>query len=117
LQHTEDDESGDLVKTRRRWSVLKCLYEVLCKTRLDVPRYIDSDFEVAMSMIEKGFGKTGDANDLLDWVESKLVRKAVSLDNVAYWEDLLEKAKKGELTQEEAMKVPFMENLVKKYGF
>jgi hypothetical protein len=117
LEHREDDESEDLTKTGMRWSILKCLHEVLCNTRLDMPRSIDSDLEVAMSMIEKGSGKTKDANDLLDWVESKLIGKAISMDNIAYWENLLEKTKKGQLTQEEASKVPFMENQIKKYGF
>jgi len=105
------------MKTGGRWSILKCLHEILCNTRLDVPHSIDSDLEVAMSIIEKGSAKIRDTNDLLDWVESKLVGKAISLDNIVYWEDLLKKAKKGELTREEVIKVPFMENLIKKYGF
>jgi hypothetical protein len=82
-----------------------------------MPQSIDSDLEVALSMIEKRSSKTEDANDLLDWVESKLIGKAISMDNIAYWENLLEKTRKGELTGEEAKRVPFMENLIKKYGF
>jgi hypothetical protein len=117
LQHREGDEIEDLAKTGMRWSVLKCLHEVLCNTRLDMPDSINSDLEVAISMIEKGSDKTGDADDLLDWVESKLIGKAISMDNIAYWESLLEKAKKGKLAREEARKVPFMEDLIKKYGF
>lgn len=104
-------------RTAVRWSILKCLHEVLCSTRLDVPKSIDSDLEAARRIIETGCHKTRDADDLLDWVESKLTEKAICLSNMAYWEDLLSKAKKGDLTKEEASKVPLMETLIKKYEF
>jgi len=35
----------------------------------------------------------------MDWVESKLMEKAISLDDIEYWESLLRKAKKGDLVR------------------
>jgi len=111
------DALEPLIKTGIRWSILKCLHEVLCSTRLDMQHSINTDLEVAKSMIEMGCHKIRDIDCLLDWVESKLIEKAISLNNIAYWEDLVRKAKKGTLTQKEAVKVPYMEALAKKYEF
>lgn len=104
-------------KAGGRWAVLRCLYEVLCEMRLDLSRSIHGDFEVARSGIETGSKSTGDAEILMDWVEGKLIGKAIVLDNIAFWEDLLRKVKKGKLTATEAMKIPFMETVIEKYGF
>jgi len=106
-----------LKKTGMKWSVLKCLHETLCDARLDVPHSINTDLDVARSMIETRRPRIRDVDGLLEWVEGKLVEKAVSLEDVVYWEDLLRKAEKGELTREEAMRVPFMEALIKRYEF
>jgi len=68
-------------------------------------------------MIEAGAGRMGDAEVLLDWVESKLREKAVFLDNLSCWEGLLRKAKKGELTKREFKEAPFMKALLEEHGF
>jgi len=111
----EDLES--LKKIGGRWGVMRCLYEALCDMRLDLPRSIQEDFEVARSTIETGCRHIRDAELLLDWVESKLTEKAISLNNLDYWEGLLNKAKVGELTKKEFRETPFMKNLLEKYEF
>jgi len=100
-----------------RWGVLECLCKTLYDTRLDLPSSIRSDLEVARLMIEAGAGRARDAEVLLDWVESKLREKAVFLDNLSYWEGLLRKAKRGELTKREFKETPFMKALLEEHGF
>jgi len=100
-----------------RWGVLECLCKTLYDTSLDLPSSIRSDLEVARLMIEAGAGRVRDAEVLLDWVESKLREKAVFLDNLSYWEGLLGKAKKGELTKREFKEAPFMETLLEEHEF
>jgi len=117
LKSVEDEDLEAIRKTGGRWAILRCLYEVLCDMRLDLSRSIQRDFEVARSIIETGCRRIRDADILLDWVESKLVEKAICLDKLDLWEDLLKKAKKGQLTREDIEKVPLMKNLIEKYEF
>jgi len=97
--------------------MLKCLCKTLHDTSLDLPASVRTDLEVARLMIEAGGGRIRDAEVLLDWVEGKLREKAVFLDNLSYWEGLLRKAKKGELTKREFVEAPFMKGLLEEHGF
>jgi len=106
-----------LKRTGLRWGILKCLHEAICNARLDVPGFINRDLEVARSIIETGCRKVEDADSLLDWVESKLMEKAISLNNIDYWEDLLKRARKDKLTLKEVLNVPFMKQVSQKYDF
>jgi NADH:ubiquinone oxidoreductase subunit E len=111
------DELENLKRTGLRWSVLKCLHMVLGETRFDVPNSVESDLETVRSMIETGCRKPRDADGLLNWVESRLIEKAISLSDLDYWEDILWKAKDGKLTHDETLKVPRMEDMTKRYEF
>ena len=111
------DELENLKRTGLRWSVLKCLQAVLSETRFDVPDSVDSDLETVRSIIETGCRRPRDADGLLNWVESRLFEKAISLDALVYWEDIVWKAKDGKLTHDETLRVPHMEDMTKRYEF
>jgi len=100
-----------------RWGVLKCLYKTLYDTSLDLPASVRTDLEAAGLKIKAGGGRMRDAEVLLDWVEGKLREKAVFLDNISYWEGLLGKAKKGEMTKGEFAEAPFMKGLLEEHEF
>jgi NADH-quinone oxidoreductase subunit E len=111
------DELEVLSKIGLRWGVLKCLHSVLCETRFDMPQSIDNDLEVVRSMIETGCQKPKEANALMNWVESRLIDKAISLSDMNYWEDLIWKANEGNLNQTDIEKIPYMGEIKGKYEF
>ena len=111
------DELEVLRKTGLRWGVLKCLHAVLCETRFDMPRSIENDLEVVRSIIETGCQKPKEANALMNWVEGKLIDKAISLPDMNYWEDLLWKADEGNLNQADLEKMPYMNEMKSKHEF
>jgi len=111
------DELEVLRKTGLRWGVLKCLHTVLCETRFDMPRSIENDLEVVRSIIETGCQKPKEANALMNWVEGKLIDKAISLSDMNYWEDLLWKANEDSLNQTDLEKMPYMDEMKGKYEF
>lgn len=43
--------------------------------------------------------------------------KAISLNNIDYWEDLLRRARKNKLTLKEVLNIPFMKRVSQKYSF
>jgi hypothetical protein len=68
-------------------------------------------------MIETGCQKPKEANALMNWVESKLIEKAISLSDMNYWEDLIWKANEGNLNQTDLEKIPHMGEIKGKYEF
>jgi len=111
------DELENLRRTGLRWSVLKCLHTVLSETRLDVPDSVNGDLETVRSIIETGCRRPRDADGLLNWVESRLIEKAIALDDLVYWEDVVWKARDGKLTHDETLRIPWMEDMTKRYEF
>jgi len=45
------------------------------------------------------------------------MEKAISMNNIDYWEDLLKRARKDKLALKEVLNVPFMKQVSQKYDF
>lgn len=80
-------------------------------------RSINSKLEVCRSVIVTGCRSIKESECLLNWVEDRLLDKIISLDDLSYWEGLLLRAKKGDLTRNETMGIPYMREIVRKYEF
>lgn len=110
----------DLLALRRtglRWAILKCLHWKLTDIRFDIPQNVASDLRVARSIIETGCSNLGTADGRLDWVEHTLMEKAISLDNLQYWEALIGKHRSERLTKADIEGMPNFGTLVRQYPF
>jgi hypothetical protein len=129
LRTLEEEKAGepgappleeDLLALRRtglRWAILKCLHWRLTDVRFDIPQSVNGDLGVARSIIETGCSNLGTANGRLDWVEHALMAKAISLDNLQYWEVLLGKHHHNKLEKADIENMPNFETLVRQYPF
>ena len=100
-----------------KWAVLKCLYKNLRQTGLKVSQTVPRNLEVARCIIETSCRKLDDAENLLNQTENILIEKTGQAPDTYYWRNQIEKAEKGELTREEALKIPFMKDIIAKYEF
>jgi len=110
-------ELDTLKKTGLKWGVLTCLYEALRKEKRELPNKTVHNLEVARCIIETGCRKLACAESLLNETKNTLLANTRDIPNTNCWKKYIEKAERGELTPEEAMNVPFMKEVVRKYEF
>lgn len=111
------DKHVELEALRRfgmRWAVLLSLSYDLSEKKVSLPPSINEKFRASRAILESGCFSACDVCCWLDDIEQELVLKAASLgkEYLDNWLNLLGKAVKGQLTQEEVMGLPFIQPVI-----
>jgi len=111
------DKQAELKALRRhgmRWAVLLSLSHDLLSKRVTIPPSVNTELRISRVMLESGCFSSCDVSCSLDEIERELVPEAASLgkEYLENWLDLLGKAMKMQLTQEEVKDLPFIQPVI-----
>ena len=113
------DDLTILKRTSIRWGILNCFCKTLCDARVDLPRSVISNLEVARCIIETHSHEIFEAERLLDDVEMILIKKTnrERVNNINLWIRLLRKTKRDLPDFKEIMSIPRMKMIIQNYEF
>ncbi|MFX0068923.1 MAG: hypothetical protein ACFFA1_06770 [Promethearchaeota archaeon] len=110
-------ESEEIKKDGLWWGVLKCLLKTLDRAGYKIPRSTSSKLEVIRKIIETRSHSIRALEGLLNQVEDILTDKLIYIFRAFSWYQVLLRSKNGDLTINEAMEIPHMREMVKRFKF
>jgi len=113
----EDSETEATKKDGLWWGVLKCLLKTLSQAGYNIPKSTSNKLEVIRKIIETRCHSIRDIERLLNQVEDILTDELIYLFRAFSWYQVLLRSKNGNMTINEAMGIPHMKEMFRKFRF